>query len=160
MYMCVTELFCCTPKTNIFVQPYFNFKNRIMKTSNWIFPGQLQECSRFNTAYLFSIYHYKNKKMPCIWISRLVSKVLFKSCVCVSCSVVSNSLQPHGLYVNIYMNSPGKSTGMGCHFLLQGSSWLRNQTWVFCIEGRFFTIWVTREARWLLNLKGILKIWF
>ena len=137
----------------------------ILKKESWklvieYFPGQLQECSRFNTAYVFSIYHYKNKKMQCIWISRLMRKVLFKSCVCVSRSVVSNSLQPHGLYVNIYMNSPGKSTGMGCHFLLQGSSWLRNQTWVFCIAGRFFTIWVTRGARWLLNLKGILKIWF
>ena len=99
MYMCVTESYCCIPKTNTFVQPYFNCKKRIMKTSNWIFPGQLQECSRFNTAYVFSIYHYKNKKMPCVWISRLMRKVIFKSCVCVSCSVMSNSLQPCGLYV-------------------------------------------------------------
>ena len=26
-----------------------------------------------------------------------------------------------------------------------GSSWPRNQTWVSCIAGRFFTIWATRE---------------
>ena len=31
-----------------------------------------------------------------------------------SCSVVSDSLRPHGL------NSPGQNTGMGCLFLLQG----------------------------------------
>ena len=32
-------------------------------------------------------------------------------------SVVSDSLRPHGLYSP--WNSPGQSTGMGCHFLLQ-----------------------------------------
>ena len=26
----------------------------------------------------------------------------------------------------------------------RGSSWLRDRTWVSCITGRFFTIWVTR----------------
>ena len=28
----------------------------------------------------------------------------------------------------------------------RGSSWPRDQTWVSCITGRFFTIWATREA--------------
>jgi len=28
----------------------------------------------------------------------------------------------------------------------KGSSWSRYQTWVSCIAGRFFTVWVTREA--------------
>ena len=28
----------------------------------------------------------------------------------------------------------------------RGSSWLRDQTWVSCIAGRFFTIWATREV--------------
>ena len=28
----------------------------------------------------------------------------------------------------------------------RGSSWPRDQTWVFCIAGRFFTIWTTWEA--------------
>ena len=28
----------------------------------------------------------------------------------------------------------------------RGSSWTRNQTWVSCTAGRFFTIWATREA--------------
>ena len=35
-----------------------------------------------------------------------------------SCSVVSDSLQPHGLYSP--WNSPGQHTGVGSHFLLQG----------------------------------------
>ena len=36
-------------------------------------------------------------------------------------SVMSNSLQPHGLYVaSVHGDSPGKNTGVGCHALLQG----------------------------------------
>ena len=43
----------------------------------------------------------------------------------VSPSVMSESLQPHGLKHTRLLspwNSPGKSTGVGCHFLLQGIS--------------------------------------
>ena len=39
-------------------------------------------------------------------------------------SAVSDSLQPHGLYPTRLLcpwDSPGKNTGVGCHFLLQGS---------------------------------------
>ena len=35
-----------------------------------------------------------------------------------SCSVVTDSLLPHGLYRP--RNSPGQNTGVGCHSLLQG----------------------------------------
>ena len=35
-----------------------------------------------------------------------------------NCSVMSDPLWPHGLYSP--WNSPGKNTGVGCHFLLQG----------------------------------------
>ena len=44
-------------------------------------------------------------------------------CVCVSCSVLSDFLQPHGLKPTRLFcpwNSLGKNTGVGCHFLLQG----------------------------------------
>ena len=43
-------------------------------------------------------------------------------CMRVSHSVVSNSLRPHGLWPTSLLpswDSPGKSTGMGCHSLLQ-----------------------------------------
>ena len=33
-------------------------------------------------------------------------------------------------------DSPGKNTGLGCHSLLQGSSWSRDQTWASCIAGQ------------------------
>ena len=40
-----------------------------------------------------------------------------------SCSVVSNSLWPHGLQPTRFLcpwDFPAKNTGVGCHFLLQG----------------------------------------
>ena len=43
--------------------------------------------------------------------------------VCVSCSVVSDSLRPHGLQIARLLrpcDSPGKNTGVGCDSLLQG----------------------------------------
>ena len=43
--------------------------------------------------------------------------------MCVSLSVVSDSLRPHGLQPTRFLcpwNSPGKNTGVGCHSLLQG----------------------------------------
>ena len=43
--------------------------------------------------------------------------------VCVSHSVVLGSLQPHGLQPTRLLcpwDFPGKNTGVGCHFLLQG----------------------------------------
>ena len=43
--------------------------------------------------------------------------------VCVSCSVVSDSLQAHELWPTRLLcpwDFPGKNTGLGCHALLQG----------------------------------------
>ena len=43
--------------------------------------------------------------------------------MCVSCSVVSDSLRHHGLWPAKLLypwNSPGKNTEVGCHYLLQG----------------------------------------
>ena len=55
-------------------------------------------------------------------------------------SVMSDSLQPYGLLWP--WNSSGKNTGVGCHALLQGSSWHRDQTHISCspgLAGEFFT---------------------
>ena len=46
-----------------------------------------------------------------------------------SCSVISDSLQPHGLYPTRFLcpwDLPGKNTGVSCHFLLQ---------WIFLTQG-------------------------
>ena len=60
-----------------------------------------------------------------------------------SCSVVSNSLQPHGLYSP--GNSRGQNTGWVAFPFSRGSSQPRNQTRVSCIGGVFFTNWALRE---------------
>ena len=65
------------------------------------------------------------------WFSDLESK---------SHSVVSDSLQPNGLYSP--WNSPDQNTGVGS--LL---SQHKDQTQISCIAGRFFTSWATREAQ-------------
>ena len=42
---------------------------------------------------------------------------------CVSCSVMSDSLRPHGIWPARLLcpwNSPGKNTGVGCHSFIQG----------------------------------------
>jgi len=64
-----------------------------------------------------------------------------------SCSVMSDSLGPHGLYSP--WNSPGQNTGVGGLSLLQGifpRDLLRDQTQVFHIASGFFTTWATKEA--------------
>ena len=55
-----------------------------------------------------------------------------------------NSLRPHGLYSP--WNSPDQNTGVDSLSLLQQICPPRNQTRVFCIAGRFFTNWATKEA--------------
>ena len=62
-----------------------------------------------------------------------------------SCSVVSNSLQPHGLHS--LCNSLGQNTGVIGFLFSRASSKPMNQTQVFLIAGRFFTSWATREAQ-------------
>ena len=43
-------------------------------------------------------------------------------------------------------NFPGKNSGEGCYSFSRGSSWLRDQTHVTCVAGRFFYCWATKEA--------------
>ena len=72
--------------------------------------------------------------------------------LCIILSVCAKLLQlcpilcdPLGLWpprLLCLWGNPGKNTGVGCHFLLQGSSWPKVQTqisWDSCIAGRFFT---------------------
>ena len=55
----------------------------------------------------------------------------------VSCSVVSNSLQPHGLQPTRLLcpwNSPGKNTGVGSYSLLQGIILTLDRTWSLALQ--------------------------
>ena len=54
------------------------------------------------------------------------------------------------------MGFPGKNTGVGYHFLLQGSSQPRDQTWVSHIAGRLLTVSQLGQSdvlTWNLNLE-------
>ena len=46
----------------------------------------------------------------------------------------------------VHGDSPGKNTGVGCHSLLQGIFMTQGLNLALRIVGRFFAIWVTREA--------------
>ena len=62
-------------------------------------------------------------------------------------SVMSDSLQPHGLQPTRVLppwDSPGKSTGVAISFS-RGSSLTRDRTRVSRIAGRRFNLWATRE---------------
>ena len=48
---------------------------------------------------------------------------------------------------SVHGDCVGKSTGVGCHALLQGFSQPRHRTKVSCLAGRLFTNWATREAQ-------------
>ena len=61
-----------------------------------------------------------------------------------SYSVLSDSLQPHGLYS--LWNSPGQKLEWIAFPFSRGSSQPRGRTQVSCIAGGVFTSWATREA--------------
>ena len=61
-----------------------------------------------------------------------------------SCSVMSSSLQPHGLYGP--WNSSGQNTGVDSCSLLQVIFSTQESTQLSDIAGGFFTSWATREA--------------
>ena len=81
----------------------------------------------------------------------------------VSRSVVPNSLWPHGLQPTRLLcpwDFPGKDTGVGGHFLLQGIFPPRDRTRVSCTAGRFFTDWATREApSKKVKVKSVSCVW-
>ena len=66
-----------------------------------------------------------------------------------SCSVMSDSLQPHGLYGP--WNSLDQNTEWVAFPFSRGSSQPRDQTYVSCIAGRFFTSWATGKPITLMT---------
>ena len=61
--------------------------------------------------------------LHCRWILYQLSYQGLHLCYCQVTSVVSNSVQPHRWQPTRLphpWDSPGKNTGVGCHFLLQG----------------------------------------
>ena len=63
-----------------------------------------------------------------------------------SCSVLSNSLRPHGLYT-VHGILQARILEWVAYPFSRGSSGPRNQTGVSRIAGGFFTNWATRETQ-------------
>ena len=81
-------------------------------------------------------------------INFIGSMILLVKCVCISCSVMSDSLRPHGLQPSRFLcpwNSPGKNTGVGCHFLLQG---------IFPTQGSNLGLLYCRQILYCLSHQG------
>ena len=106
-----------------------------------------------------SIYSLSGGKINCpinaqpsiYWASTMC-----QCCAVLSCSVMSDSLRPQRLLCP--WDSPGKNTGVSCHYPSRGSSQPRDRTQVSCIAGGFFITWAIREAHqgscWVLMCGG------
>ena len=79
----------------------------------------------------------------------MANKHMKRCSVSESCSVVADSLRPHGLYGS--WNSLGQNTGVAFPFS-RGIFPTQGSNPVSHIAGRFFTSWVTREAQKMLNI--------
>ena len=79
---------------------------------------------------------------------------IYKMCTCWVTLVVSKSLWPHGLQTARLLcpwGFPGKNTGVGCHFLLQGNLLTQglNLHLLCFLHGQVILChWATWEAHW------------
>ena len=120
---------------NIVNELHFNeIKNKlILKNKARVISEKIDEWIKKSRIYIWYSYIFINTAAAAALVS----------------SVMSVSLQLYGLQPARLLcpwDSLGKSTRVGCHALLQGTFPTQGQTWVSCIEGRWFTMWTTREA--------------
>ena len=59
---------------------------------------------------------------------------------------------------SVHGDPPGKSTGVGCHALLQGISPTQGSNLVSHTAGRFFTSWANREAQFQVSVQFSLSV--
>ena len=86
---------------------------------------------------------FPDKNYIFIWITTSIYYTVFA--VSESCSIVSDSLQPHGLYSP--WNLQARILEWVAFPFSRGSSQPKDQTQVSFITGRFFTSGATREAQ-------------
>ena len=115
--------------------------------SVWLFTITIWWVSS-NHWTLFS-YSYRSRRsgIKSLWWVTLFMMTLGS----VSCTVVSHSLQSHGLYSLPSSSFHGFFQGRILEWVAipfsRGYFQPRNQAWISCTAGRFFTIWVTRKAQ-------------
>ena len=132
---------------------------------NWVLHVSASCNHTIVTIDLCSILH---SRLNAVGIQLVIRVKPVCVCVCVYVCTHAQScltlLQPHGLLFARPLcpwNSPGKNTGVGCRFLLQGSSWPRNQTWVFCTFciGRWILYHCATREAWVKQILSSIE-WF
>ena len=76
-------------------------------------PQSPKDCSIHQCLFCYLVYRV---------IVTIFLNSIYMRCCCQVASVVSDSVRPHGLQPTRLLcpwDSPGKNTGVGCHFLLQ-----------------------------------------
>ena len=147
----------CTPQLNT---PYTTTKSQCSKNKVNIFNTHqmcptLKKLSATPESQILICKTGWLLKLNEIIYTRLLTHSFGKVCG-LSRSVVSDSWDP--MYCTPWTvarqapypwDFPGKTTAVGCYFLLQGIFLTRasNPTQVFCIAGRLLTDWATREAQ-------------
>ena len=102
--------------------------------------------------------HKQGTKCPANY-SYLLKTSHSRVCVCVSCSVLSNSLRPHGLYLPaspVHGILQARVPECVAISYLRGSSRLKDQTLISCVSWiarRILYHWVTWESPLLLKLE-------
>ena len=73
---------------------------------------------------------------------------LTETVCCLFTELCPNLFQPQAVAHKalLSMKFPRKNTGVGCHFLLQGSSWPRDQTHISCIGRQVLYHWATSKT--------------
>ena len=102
----------------------------------------IHTCISYNVWMHATVYISTHAKYVNIWYMK---KSESES---VSHSVVSDSVTPWAvaLQAPLSMEFSRQEYWSGFHSLLQGIFLTQRSNRIFCIEGRFFTIWATREA--------------
>ena len=125
------------------------FPQKTKKTTIW--------SNNFTSGYLFeeSENIIWNDRYAYVCCCCLVTKSCLTPCNPMDCSLSGSFV--HGIF-------PGKNTGESCHFLLQGSSWPRDQTRISCVSflGRqILNHWATREAPvlWVATSNPLVCVW-
>ena len=131
-------LFCVTWKYT------YDSKNSICITAN-----RLLNLSRYVYSFYMFLEYLPLWKSADVHVTYYVLHVCV--CVCVSRSVMSDCLLPPGLQPTRLFcpwNSPGKSPGLGCHFLLQRT--IPTQ----CSNPGLLSLLYCRQILWCLNNQG------
>ena len=110
--------------------PVYSFTNILRGKGKW---WKENRVFLLHSCLIQRIYIY-----VCVYIYMKSESEVAQSCLTLCDPMDTRLLRPWDFL--------GKSTGVGCHFLLQGSSWPRDGTWVSCIIDRCFTMWATREV--------------